>query len=523
MEQRTLLLVDGSTEERGRILRFIHADTRLAYRLIHAASIAGAVEMLRTVQPDCVIISETLPDGNCMDFILAVRGETGRLPFPTIILAESGDPEVAVSVMKAGALDYFVKSVTTVDEIRQAVGDAVGKRVAERRIEEQRVELERLYAEARANNEALRVANSAKDDFLAMLSHQLRTPLSPVLSIVSATLSQHALPPDLRETFSVIQRNIEIEARLIDDLLDLTQICSGRLKMEKSPVDLHDCLAASLDVCRESFEDKRITVRTELAAKNSFVLGEFARLSQAFWNILKNAVKFGAPHGNVLITSANEGPNIILWIHDDGVGIDPERLESIFGAFNPIKPQPTATGVGLGLAITRAIIEGHDGTIHAESQGAGRGAAFRLCLPVASRTQVAAKAPARGVNPALRGKTILIVEDQDDTRRVLSRALRMRGYGVTVATSVSDAAEQYIASPADFMICDIGLPDGTGWDLMEKLRPHGPVPAIAVSGYGMRHDVRKSREVGFLAHLTKPIDFPKLETLIAESLTESSR
>jgi signal transduction histidine kinase len=522
MEQRTLLLIDDSADDRARVINHINRDAEFEYRVIEAGKVADALAALAEIRPDCVVLDHFLPDGNGLEFLKTVADEHGRLPFPAVVLADTGDQENAVALMKAGALDYIVKSNAAVDAVRLAVNSAIYKVRIERRIEEQRRELERLYAEARTNNDALRAANAAKDDFLAMLSHELRTPLTPVLSLVSSTVNEAGLTPDLRETFAMIQRNVELEARLIDDLLDLTQIASGRLQIDKSPVDLHHCIEAALDVCHEGFANKHITIRTELSAVETTVMGEFARLNQVFWNLLKNAVKFGKPHGSATITTANDGASIVVEIRDDGMGIAPERLDSIFGAFNPIKPQPTATGVGLGLAITRAIVEGHDGEIRAESDGRGCGAVFRICLPISAPTRNAAGARLPVSSAAIRGKTILVVEDHDDTRRVLSRALRRKGFGVTAAGSVAAAAEQFVALPADLIICDIGLPDGTGWDLLEKLRPHGPVRAIAVSGYGMDHDVNKSREVGFLAHLTKPIDFPKLERLIVEMLTPKS-
>ncbi len=304
----------------------------------------------------------------------------------------------------------------------------------------------------------------------------------------------------------------------VDDLLDLTQISSGRLKIEKDPADIHRCIEAALDVCHEGFDQKLMVVRVELAAAEPMVLGEFARLNQVFWNLLKNAAKFGKANGVVTISTANDGGDVVIEIRDDGLGIEAERLASIFGAFNPIKPQPTATGVGLGLAITRAIVEGHGGEIHVQSDGKGRGALVRIHLPGAPGAKSRREPPYRDPSAAVRGMTIMVVEDHDDTRRALSRALRRQGFGVTAAGSVSAAAQTFVSTAPDLVICDIGLPDGTGWDLMEKLHPHGPVRAIAVSGYGMNNDVQKSLEVGFLAHLTKPINFPKLESLIVQTL-----
>ncbi len=518
-----MLIIDDSVEDRTRVINHLSGDANFEYRVIEAGNVAEARTALAETRPDCVLLAPLLPDGNGLDFLRTVGAEHGRLPFPALILTNTGDHETAVALMKAGALDYMMKSNVAADSIRRAVNSAIYKSRAERRIAEQRLELERCYAEARANNDALRAANAAKDDFLAMLSHELRTPLTPVLSLVSSTIKDTPLTPDLRETFSMIQRNVELEARLIDDLLDLTQIASGRLKIDKKNVDVHRCIEAALDICQEGFAEKRITIRVEQTAAESTVMGEFARLDQVFWNLLKNAVKFTKANGHVTITTTNEGGDVIVEIRDDGMGIEPERLASVFGAFNPIKPQPTATGIGLGLAITRAIVEGHGGSIRAESDGKGCGAVFHVRLPTSRIATPPAEEPPCVSSSAVRGKTILVVEDHEDTRRVLSRTLRRKGFGVTGAGSVAAAAEQFADSPSDLIICDIGLPDGTGWDLMEKLCARGPVRAIAVSGYGMDHDVQKSRELGFIAHLTKPIDFPKLESLIVESLAPALR
>lgn len=513
MDERTLLIVDASEEDRAVVARHLRRDTSFEYKIIEATGVAEALARLADSAPDCVVLGDSFADGDALEFLRAVRPRGSGPPVPTVIFTRTGDHERAVALMKAGAQDYLVKSDPAANAIRLAVSNAIYKVQTELSMEQQRAELNRLYEEAQA-------ANAAKDDFLALLSHELRTPLTPVLSLVSSAGRDPGLPPDVRETFAMIQRNVELEARLIDDLLDLTQIASGRLKVERTPVDVHRCIEAALDICHVGFDEKRITVRTELAATQSIVAGDFARLNQVLWNLLKNAVKFTRPYGHVTITTANDADTLRIDIRDDGMGIEPTKLASIFGAFSPIRPQPTATGVGLGLAITRAIVEGHGGKIWAESEGGDRGAVFHICLPTVAQPPVTATARPRTVDASVRGKTILVVEDHEDTRRALSRALRRRGFGVTAAGSVAAACEQYRATPADLVVCDIGLPDGTGWELMAKLRELGPVRAIAVSGYGMDQDLAKSRGAGFVAHLIKPLDFSRLEALIVEKLAE---
>ncbi len=519
MKPRTLLIVDNSSDNRAILIGHLGRDSNFEYQFSEADCMARALEILADARPDCVILDDALPDGTGLDFLRESRDAGNRIPFPVVILTAAGNQHSAVALMKAGAHDYLVKAEATDDAIRLAVDNAIYKVQAARRLDDQRVELERLYREARTNNDALRSANAAKDEFLAMLSHELRTPLAPVLSLVSSTLSDGALTPDLRETFSMIQRNVELEARLIDDLLDLTQIASGRLKIAHAPVNIHACIEAALDICQPQMDDRKISVHTDLAATEPTVLGDFPRLNQVLWNLLKNAVKFSALAGRVEIHTANEGGNVVIEIRDHGIGIEPERLGSVFGAFSRGNLTHTATGLGLGLAISRAIVEGHGGEISAESPGRDAGAVFRVRLPSTIAEEAPVECAPHNSHQKLRGRSIMVVEDHDDTRRVLSRALRRRGYGVTAAGSVESAVAQFSTSPPDLLICDIGLPDGTGWDLFEKLRPHGPVTAIAVSGYGMNADVEKSREVGFSAHLTKPIDFTRLETLIVELLT----
>lgn len=522
MEQRTLLVVDDNAEARANAISQIRRDLNYNYQVIESGTVAEALEAASKTPPDCVIIEPKLPDGNGLDFLLNARDMSGHLPFPVVITATAGDLESAVALMKAGAMDYLVKSAAGNDSIRVAVNQVIYKFHVERRIEEQQMELKLLYNETSVDNDALRAANASKDDFIAMLSHELRTPLTPVLSLVSSIINDKSLSADLRETFLMIQRNVELEARLIDDLLDLTQIASGRLKIEKAPVNIHRCIEAALNVCQEGFTEKRLIVRTDLGASETIVMGDFARLNQVFWNLLKNAVKYSHPHGHVTITTINEGPHVVIEIRDEGQGIEPWRLGSVFGTFHPVKPRPSDTGMGLGLAIARAIVEGHGGEIHAESRGKDQGAVFRIHLPVA---QAAPQGDDTQATPdsraAMTGKSILVVEDHEDSRLALSRVLKRKGYEVTAADSVAAAVKQYNATTPDLVICDIGLSDGTGWDLMKKLHQQGPVRAIAVSGYGMEHDVNKSREAGFLQHLTKPINISNLESTIATTLMDA--
>ncbi|HET6406667.1 MAG TPA: ATP-binding protein [Chthoniobacteraceae bacterium] len=438
-------------------------------------------------------------------------------------------PENRDALLAGGADICLVEDALSKETLLLAMEHAQFRRKVYADMRQKVREMERLEREADGRAEELRIAkeaaeraNNAKDEFLATLSHELRTPLTPVLSLVSAALVDTELGPDLRETFQIIQRNVETEARFIDDLLDLTQITSGRLTMEKRPVNLHESIRHALEVCREGFDNRRITVTLDLQATSPIVLGDAARLQQVLWSLLKNSIKFTPPGGNVEIITADDSGGLAIEVRDNGIGIDEDRIRTIFSALTGRSGFVSGTGPGLGLAIARAVVEAHGGIIRVQSEGLNKGTAFKFKLPVTVETSASEDRPLAEEVRSYSGHTVLVVEDHEDTRRVLSRALRRRGFGVTVAEGVESACEQYENTRPDLVICDLGLPDGTGWDALRRLREFGPVKAIAMSGFGMDDDVQRSRDAGFVAHLTKPVSFPHLENLLAAMLTEKN-
>ena len=387
--------------------------------------------------------------------------------------------------------------------------------------------------------ELAETASRAKDRFLAMLSHELRTPLTPALVAASALDAKGDLDPNLREAVEVIRRNIELEAMLIDDLLDLTRVAKGKLELRREVVDAHRLLRSALEVCHHDLASKRIEVSVDLRADHHWVHGDAPRLRQVFWNLLKNAGKFTPPGGRIAVRSfLTPDGQLCVEVSDTGIGIEPEHLPHIFNAFEQGSSMVTRQfgGLGLGLSISKAIMDAHGGQLAAESGGAGQGATFRLCLgvvpapadaPGADRSspaqqdrleRVAPSAPPAGAAPAtptgpLR---ILLVEDHVDTLRTLARLLRDAGHAVTTAASMGAALEAAAAEEFDLVVSDVGLPDGSGLDLMRQLRQHRPVRGIALTGYGMESDVAGSLEAGFVRHLTKPVEYSELEEAIEQ-------
>jgi signal transduction histidine kinase len=366
-------------------------------------------------------------------------------------------------------------------------------------------------------------ANAAKDQFLAALSHELRTPLTPVLMTVAALESDERLPQDVRESLVLLRRNIELEARLIDDLLDLTRIARNKIDLRLDVVDLHDALRGALAICAGDLQAKKLEFATTLTASPSLIRGDAARVQQILWNLLRNAIKFTPAGGTIRVETRNAADCVEVSVIDSGIGIDAEALSRIFLPFEQASRQITRTfgGLGLGLAISRKLVEIHGGTLTASSQGAGQGATFTLRLPATAEQPAAPRMP---VDPGPAGiptkdqvLRILLVEDHQDTAMLLSRLLQRFGHDVRVANSRAAALDLAASQTFDVMLSDIGLPDGTGHELMRAIAEQYRIPGIALTGYGMEEDVSRSRAAGFVEHIVKPVNLERLQAVLARA------
>jgi signal transduction histidine kinase/CheY-like chemotaxis protein len=378
--------------------------------------------------------------------------------------------------------------------------------------------------ELRAANARAEAANAAKDRFLATLSHELRTPLTPVLALTSALEKDDRLPMDVRDALGTVRRNVELEARLIDDLLDLTRIARGKLELRREVADLAEILdQALLTCCTAEVISGRLAVTTELAAGDHRLWADAPRLTQVLWNLLNNAVKFTPEGGRIAVRTwaeeGAEGRRLVLQVEDSGIGIEPEVLPRIFDGFEQGQRAITRRfgGLGLGLAVSKAIAEMHGGELSAASPGRDQGATFTLRLPVgALPVSTAEREAADALEPPAgeRSLHILLVEDHADTAAALAELLGSIGHRVSLAGSVGEGLAVAQGGRLDLVVSDLGLPDGSGLDLMRELsRRHG-LKGIALSGYGMEEDVESSHAAGFSLHLTKPIKFQDLVAAI---------
>ncbi len=384
--------------------------------------------------------------------------------------------------------------------------------------------------ELREAKEAAEAASKAKDRFLAILSHELRTPLTPVLATVSYMETCPNLPSDLRNEVTMIRRNVEMEARLIDDLLDLTRISRGKIELHFEALDAHASLRRALEICQSDIESKQIGISQSLWAEEHHIWADPARIQQVFWNLINNAVKFTPKGGQISLRTRNERltnedgvskDRLIVEISDTGAGIAPEFLPRIFSAFEQGERTVTRQfgGLGLGLAISRALVRMHKASISAHSDGLGRGSTFTLCCDtVESHHALESPTPLPLHKKSEAQQRILLVEDHEDTLRMMQKLLTMFGYRVQTATSVKSARDLADRATFDLVISDIGLPDGSGLDVMQHFRARQKAKGIALSGFGMEEDLRRSKDAGFARHLTKPINIQTLQQAIDEVL-----
>ena len=385
------------------------------------------------------------------------------------------------------------------------------------RFERERAAL--LASEHLARMEAER-ASAAKDRFFATLSHELRTPLTPVLATLSTWEASADLPVAMRRDAQMLRRNIELEARLIDDLLDVTRIMKGKLSLNREPTDINDMLTSVAGIMQSDMQAKHLHFTMQLKAQLHFVNGDPARLHQIVWDLLKNAAKFTPESGGISLATANDADgSITLTITDTGIGISPDLMARIFQPFEQ-GSEPFVQrlgGLGLGLTIAKALVDAHGGSISVSSEGANKGTTFVVRLPtIEAPNKTEPPAPSQ---PHVAGRplSILLVEDHVDTAAVMGRLLTNLGHHVQIAGTVASAlslAQQYTF---DLLLSDIGLPDGNGIDLLGKLQTIRPIPAVALTGYGMEEDIAKCLAAGFMAHLTKPVNFRKLQDVLSQT------
>jgi len=370
-------------------------------------------------------------------------------------------------------------------------------------------------ADLRKAKEDAETANKAKDQFLAMLSHELRTPLTPVLATLNLWEASEDIPKQLQADVQMLRRSVELEARIIDDLLDLTRVARGMLSFSPENTDVHGLIEFLMGISQSELQEKQLKLILRLEAERHHIHTDTARLQQVLWNIVRNAIKFTDAKGEITVATSNDDEGKInIAVSDTGIGMTRQTISRLFRPFEQADSNRSSRygGLGLGMAISSALVELLDGTLVAKSEGLGRGSVFtvtfRTTEPVGEDRVNESPLP-------IRGKTrVLLIEDHADTSRALTRLLESRGYEMRAAGSVAAGLKAVQEEKFDLFLCDLGLPDGTGFDFIAQARAKVDTPAIALTGFGMQQDVERAQQAGFAAHLTKPVNLQKLESTI---------
>lgn len=468
--------------------------------------------------------------GTSLPGVLRLAGEDGeprawRCDGAALSANGSGAPMVLLQLRpRSEAIGRFLALNQQIEELHREIHHR-------RRLERERDEL--LARERRSRTEAER-ANRLKDDFLATVSHELRTPLHAVLGWVHLLRHQQVDEETLQRGLAVIDRNISTQRQLIDDLLDVSRIITGKMRLELIPLELAPLIEDAVDSIRPTATARRIRLETLLDRSAGPVTGDPDRLRQVLWNLLSNAVKFTPKGGRVQVVLQQASSHVEISVSDTGCGIPVDKLPYVFDRFQQGDTSASRehSGLGLGLAIARHLTELHGGILHAESEGEDRGATFTVSLPVRlsqlpelfsgeepSVEEVPLPVPAE---PPLDGLRVLVVEDHDDSRDLLVQMLRTAGAVVFEAESSAAALEQLDEAAPDLLVSDIGLPGEDGYTLIRKIRdlegPESRMPAIALTAFASGRERVRALRSGFQAHLSKPVEPAELfATLVSLS------
>jgi signal transduction histidine kinase/response regulator RpfG family c-di-GMP phosphodiesterase len=361
-----------------------------------------------------------------------------------------------------------------------------------------------------------REANRLKDEFLSTLSHELRTPLNAISGWVQL-LKAESTGSETEHGLEVIERNVNAQTKLIEDLLDLSRITSGKLRLNARPTEFRPIVEASVEALRPAMQDKRIALRVQLDAHDAAVMGDPDRLQQVVWNLLSNAVKFTPAGGKIEVRLYREADRLRLSITDSGEGIDPEFLPHVFDRFRQADSTSSRRhgGLGIGLTIVQHIVNLHRGSVHAHSEGKGHGSSFTVALPIAAVAPISDRSGSDGCNgeqmPSLKNVRVLVVDDEPDAREVVAKMLRRCDAEVVAAGSVSEAIQEYLTQRPDVVVTDLAMPERDGFALLRELTRLNdlaghPTPTIALTAYARPEDQQQTAEAGFAGHLAKPVN-----------------
>ncbi len=486
-----------------------------------------------------LIICEEAVTADSAELLRCVAFQPVWSDLPILVLSPSGREsmvlsELVVRLGNVGVVERPVRTSTLLSLVRSSLRARERqyqvRRYLSQQEQAQKAIRESVESERAARGEAER-ASRIKDEFLATLSHELRTPLSAVLGWTHVLLSSQSLTSDAVKGLTVIERNARAQTKIIEDLLDMSSIVSGKVRLDVQRVDLASVINATIETIKPGLQAKGINLELMLDEEPNPVQGDPNRLQQVLWNLLTNAMKFTPKGGQIVISLRRVNAHLEVEVRDDGEGIDPAFLAHVFDRFRQADPSSTRRhgGLGLGLSIVKQLVELHGGTISAASAGKGLGSAFCIALPVMTGFEQAQQPQFEHAHPPpsieqfdpetdLGGIKVLVVDDEPDARALIKRLLHDCHARVTTAASAHEALEALRQETPDVLISDIGMPGEDGYGLMRCVRAlsdgHSTIPAIALTAYARTEDRLKAINAGFQLHLSKPVKPAELLTMV---------
>ncbi len=481
------------------------------FALAWAADYDAALQKIAVASYDVCLLDYRLgaQDG------LALLRQARAMDFdaPVILLTGQPDLEIDLQAMKAGAADYLVKGQLDAAALERSIRYTI----QQKRLEEERL---KLFTERQAREQA-EAANRAKDDFLAMLAHELRNPLAPIRNAVEV-LKRRGMPDgETQWARGVIERQTHHLSRLVDDLLDVSRVTQGKVRLEKEPVEMATVIARAVETSRPLIDSRHHELFVSLPQEPAYVEGDVIRLAQVVSNLLNNAAKYTEDGGKIWLSATVEAESLIVRVRDTGVGISPEEMAQVFNLFSQSTRSLDRSkgGLGIGLTLVRNLVELHGGSVEAYSAGIGQGSEFTVRLPLTTAAAASARSQTttQKVAAPTTAKRILIVDDNEDAAESMALLLTFDGHQAQMAHDGLTALKLAQSFQPEVILLDIGLPGMNGYDVARRLRGQAETSAaqlIAMTGYGQEEDRERSKEAGFDFHLVKPVEPETLQQLL---------
>lgn len=504
----SLNLLDRILTEGGHRVRLAD-DGKLALRSVEAKL------------PELVLLDVRMPGMDGYEVCRRLKANEESSSIPVVFISVAGSEQDRVKGFAAGAVDYVYKPFSG-EEVLARVNAHLSLRRAQLDLELRNEELELASrnldervrarsAELEKANQELRELSRRKDEFLAMLGHELRNPLAPIRNAGSILKLRGTKDPSIKHVQEIIERQSLHLTRIVDELLDSTRLTQGKLELQKETLDWTKLVRASMEDIKEDAQQKGIKLSTSYG-EGVWVLGDPIRLTQVAWNLLVNSLKFTDPGGEIEVSlyADMKSDKAIFTVHDTGIGMSQATLSQLFKPFTKGKDSPRKGGLGLGLVLSKALVDLHGGSIKGASEGVGRGSTFTVRMPLAKVKATAVNVEGKAEVKPHSHLRILVIEDNVDASESLGEFLRMSGYSVYLASDGTEGIQKAQINTPAVVLCDIGLPgEKDGYDVAREIRANpmlNPVYLIALTGYGQDADKCLAKQAGFNLHMTKPVD-----------------